>query len=96
MRYYKERVMRCYINPEDCSREDFLLNHGRLIPAPAMLEHLDYTKHLPVCWVDDGRSPVAIICHDEDEMQSCMRSVNGLKVWFLVSRKILKPYYPGV
>lgn len=92
----KERVMGYYINPEDCSKEDFLLTHGRLIPVPAMLEHLDYTEHLPVCWVDNGRFSAAAICYDKDEMQSFMRSDGRLKVWFLVSRKLLKPYYPGV
>jgi len=79
-----------YINPPDCSKEQFLHNHGRpVLPGAARITH----DELPVCLVNNGAFTAAGIAYSAEEIEAFSRPDGRAKLWFMVSREKLKPYY---
>lgn len=86
-----------YINPKDQSKEDWLQRHG----IPVSRDEMDLVNNwkgdgavVPVCWVDNGGFTAAGIAYDPNEVKAFRHEDGRPKVWFLVSREDLKPWYP--
>lgn len=84
-----------YINPPDCSKEEFLLRHGIPVELPKTLTMLFGDKALlPVCLVDNGAFTAAGIAYCPQEAQAFAKPDGRAKQWYLVLRNDLVPYYP--
>jgi hypothetical protein len=87
-----------YINPPDMTKRYWLDKNGR-VESPSVIKNADwetFTKdELPVCLVDNGMFDAAGIAYSQREMEAFMLPDNRTKVWFMVSREKLKPYYDG-
>ncbi len=81
-----------YIDPSDCSKEEFLVRHGeRLSDAPCTW---DFSSDvLPVCLVDNYEFTAAGIAYSERELEAFVHPDGRSKKWYSVSRESLKPYY---
>lgn len=80
--------MGSYINPHDCSKEDWLLANAEilgLMPPRAMPP----PGKLPVCHVNNGDFTAAGICFNEGELRAFSREDGRDKAWFLVETKKL-------
>ena len=84
-----------YINPEDCSKEEFLREHGSPVSENRMLK-LDYDDNNLLCaHVDNGAFTAAIICYCHGELEYIKSSSSSefrpIK-YFLVKRKYLEDF----
>lgn len=81
-----------YINPPSMSKEEFLQHHGTSLSDPASFNFESDT--LPVCLIDNGWMTAAAVCYDARERDVFLHDrTNRSKMWFTVSRELLKPYY---
>ena len=81
-----------YINPPNCSKEDWLAAHGTLVDpkAPVPADH-----HL-VCLVDNGAFTAAGIAYDERELADFSRNDGRAKLFLAVPDEKLREVAPGV
>ena len=78
-----------YINPRDRSKEQFLLDHGRLIDSPGDV----YAGELPVCLVDNGPFTAAGIAYSRGEIEAFdSPSDDRPKSWWAVKIDDLLPF----
>ena len=79
--------MGCYVNPQNETKEEFLLKHGKRVRTD--LEITD--THLPVCLVDNGYFTAAMVAFNEGEIEA-MNSPGDRrpKTWYIVSREELR------
>jgi hypothetical protein len=85
-------TMGYYINPRNCSKEEFLALHGEQLPnTPSEWDFSSYL--LPVCLADNGPFTAAGICYDARELEDFARPDGRPKLWYAVSKEALKPYY---
>ena len=82
-----------YINPKDCSKEEFLELYGN--PATtAVIKQFDFSNDLlPVCLVDNGLFTAAGIAYAPAERDVFIRDDGRHKRWYLVNKKDLEPFY---
>ncbi len=80
-----------YINPEDMSKEEFLVCKGLLLDeAPAVHEADDRTA---VCLVDNGPFTAAGICYSADELVVFANPWDYRpKRWYMVKNSDLTEY----
>lgn len=83
-----------YINPPDISKEDFLLNHGKVIKTAAEIMTLDFKTSYPVCLVQNDGFTAAGIAYDQHEAKVFLHPDPRERVWFEVSAENLAPYLP--
>lgn len=87
--------MGMYINPIDMSKEQWLGEHGFMIPqseAPYALTD----KTMPVCHVDNGAFTAAGIGFCKEEIEAFSQPDDRRpKQWFVVHRDDLKPFLTG-
>jgi hypothetical protein len=84
-----------YINPPTGTKEDFLKEFGSLITTNDLLDYNFNSDSLPVCLIDNYIFTAAGICYDKRELEVFLYKDDDRPVkWFLVTREILKPYYP--
>lgn len=82
-----------YINPPNCSKEDFLVKHGTFLgAAPATHREGD---NIAVCLVDNGGFTAAGIAIDQRERNDFAREDGRAKVWFHVPLPLLTPFLHG-
>lgn len=86
--------MGIYINPKDCTKEEWLEKNGTryLHFAPFFLED---GKELPVCLVDNGPFTAAAICYSRHELEAFNRFDDTRpKKWYSVSKEKLLEVSP--
>ena len=83
-----------YINPEDCSKEEFLEKYGERITAEEALLHDFSSDSLPVCLVNNVLFSAAGIGYCKGEIE-CFASPRDQrpKKWYRVKKEILRPFY---
>lgn len=83
-----------YVNPEDESKERFLVRVGQPISQGQALI-FDFTSdYLPVCLVDNGLFTAAGIAYNREEVVAFTRPDDHRpKLWFKVLKADLKPWY---
>lgn len=82
-----------YVNPEDCTKEEWLDKHGELINPKNLVDIPPDT--LPVCLVDNGYMTAAGIAYDKQEMEEFLAPDHGPqrpRTWYLVRKELLKPF----
>ena len=84
-----------YINPEDCTKEEFLKKHGIPITAIDMMR-LEYEDDNFLCaHVDNGFFTAALICDCKYEMRYVKESSSSESrtiKYFLVEKRHLEPF----
>ncbi len=84
-----------YINPVDCSKEEFLKEYGSAVSENDIMR-LDYDDDNLVCvHVDNGIFTAAIICYCQAEFEYIKRSAKGDSrptLYYLVERKNLEKF----
>lgn len=80
--------MGCYVNPSDCSKEEFLRKYGHDTGnKPCKITE----THLPVCLVHNGHFTAAAVCYNESEVKAFSRPDDHRpSLWFKVSRTDLR------
>lgn len=74
--------MGIYINPKDCSKEEFLEAKGvRMTVAPSVHRIGD---RVAVCLVDNGWMTAAAICYSKRELELFARPDGREKYWYIV------------
>ncbi len=82
-----------YINPPDMSKEQFLDQNGRVIKRDEVMNFDFNSNELPVCLVDNGWMPAAVIAYNERERDAFADPDDRRpKFWYAVSVDLLKPY----
>lgn len=82
-----------YINPPDRNKEQFLKDFGKVI-FPEALKDFDFgSDKLPVCLVDNRAFTAAAIAFSKRELEVFLSPDHRKKVWYIVSKKDLEPYY---
>jgi hypothetical protein len=81
--------MGSYINPPDQSKEDWLADNGREIPAPnptnGLADLIGDADDLPVCLVDNGRfTSAAIVFNDKELFEFTNTPDSRPKMWYMV------------
>lgn len=80
--------MGCYINPRDCSKEEFLHEHGELTAGPCEIT----ATHLPVVIVHNGFFTAAAVGYSPREVEAFTQPTdNRPKLWFKVAIDDLRP-----
>jgi hypothetical protein len=77
-----------YINPKDCTKEDWLDRYGRSITAAHAKAHTAGSD-VAVCLVDNGEFTAAGIAFDDRERDQFARPDGRPKKWYLASRELL-------
>lgn len=84
--------MGCYINPQSCTKEEWLKKNGVQLPeAPSKI----LSDSLPVCLVSNFSFSAASVCYNERELEVFSDPVDyKIKLWFSVKkvdlRKVLR------
>ena len=81
--------MSYYINPKNCSEEEWLNEHG----VPAGSDIYPNADSLAVCLVNNSRFTFAAICFNKAETEVFASLDGRRKRWYRVSREDLKPFY---
>ncbi len=81
-----------YVNPRNQSKEEFLIENGRVISQSEANNHDFSTDTLPVCLVDNGMFTAAGIGFDAREVEAFSYDDGRDKMWFSVSRDILAEF----
>ena len=77
-----------YINPRDCTKEEWLAKYGTLITPEAATHHAA-GSNVVVCLVDNGDFSAAGIAYDDRERDAFAHPDGRAKMWYLVSRELL-------
>lgn len=82
--------MSYYINPPDCTKEEFL-------EANATWRATGFDPHkqgddVLVCLVDNGMFTAAGICYSDGERQAFAHPDGRYKIWFYVPLEKLRPF----
>lgn len=87
-----------YINPKNCSKEQFLAEKGERIQPHEAKQVFDGGTHLPVCFVDNGIFTAVTIGYSKneiDEIDEIDAPRDGRpKEWYSVRREDLAEFYP--
>lgn len=84
-----------YIDPQNCSKEQFLANKGRRIPVEDAYAVFDAGTNLPVCLVDNTIFTAAGIGFSKREIDAFNHPDDRCpKQWFSVKREDLVEFYP--
>lgn len=86
-----------YINPTDCTKEEFLRANGTRIKQEECQATLDTGTHLPVCLIDNGAFTAAGILYNQQALNYWLQPRSDdhrLRWFFSVSRHDLRPYLP--
>ena len=87
--------MGIYIDPQNCSKEQFLKDKGLPIQQDAAKGVLSSGTHLPICLVDNGPFTAAAIGYSEREIEDfTMPDDPRPKRWFSVKREDLADFLP--
>lgn len=79
--------MGIYINPKDGSKEEWLVQHGKLqIITPS---HYRVDDSYAVCLVDNRLFTAAAIAFDQNELEAFKYPDGREKMWFMVPKKAL-------
>ncbi len=83
-----------YINPRDCSKEQWLNANGKILTDEAAVAFQFTGETLPVCWVNNGVFTAAGIAYDERERDEfAIGFTRGTDyrehVWFEVEKSLL-------
>lgn len=82
--------MGSYINPSDCSKEQWLADHGIPVHGNRIPRIGELEGFLPVCLVDNGAFTAAGICFNDRELAAFSQpSDYRPKRWFHVSQELL-------
>lgn len=82
-----------YVDPSDCTKEEFLKAHGTILLRSQAESHSDFKNNLLVVLVDNGMFTAAGICYDKQEHSAWMadKSYRPMK-YYLVPKEKLLPY----
>ena len=83
-----------YINPEDCTKEQWLHENGEEIP-PMLAEELAAANgsHMPVVLINNGAFTAAGIIYDTDELMAFTGPGDHRpKIFYSVPREKLQPF----
>jgi hypothetical protein len=84
-----------YIDPANCSKEQFLADNGTPISPEAAKQTLADGSNIPVCLVDNGIFTAAGITFSDGEIDAFNRPADSRpKKWFSVPREKLVEFYP--
>lgn len=94
---HRSQNMGYYINPPDCSKEQWLEANGTGISMPGTaLANWDYTaRQLPVCLVDNGAFTAAGIAYCEREAEAFAYTDGRRKRWYAVDKAKLEQFCHG-
>jgi len=83
--------MRCYVNPKNETKEQFLIREGALISQEEARIYVWLITCKPVCWMNNGPFTAAAVCYNKKEFEafSCTDD-DRPKQWFLVNIEKLK------
>ena len=81
--------MGCYINPKDCTKEEFLRKKGLEILGPEWPSDDDYAL---ICLVDNGVFTAAGICCSQWERDAFAVEDGRPKRWFMVKKSELAEF----
>jgi hypothetical protein len=86
-----------YINPADCSKEEWLDKNGvEVTGSPDTLQDPS-GERVPVCLMDNGPFTAASICYDRNEIDAFNQPGDyRLKRWFMVPAVKLAEVCPQV
>lgn len=80
-----------YINPEDCSKEEWLIVNAQRLANP---QGFDFSGNkLPVVLVNNGPFTAAGIAYDKRELDAFLYPDHRKKIWYEVEKEKLKPWY---
>jgi hypothetical protein len=83
-----------YINPPNETKEAWLNTNGVKVSRAEALAHNFADDTLPVCLVNNGAFTAAGIAYSPAELDAFSEVGDPRpKVWFIVSKQALKPYY---
>lgn len=101
--------MGLYINPTDCTKEEWLAKNGEAIDVMIYGDSLQEQRagieyelseqdeeYVPVCLVDNGAFTAAGICTNTRELSAFLREDGRPKLWFLVPVQALVAVQPLV
>jgi len=76
--------MGCYINPKDCTKEEWLWEHAPLsLQGPRPITE----THVPICWVHNGGFTAAGVGYSAEEVARFSDPADPRpKVWFYAPR----------
>lgn len=78
--------MGAYINPHNCSKEQWLTQFATATDGPCEITE----TQVPVCWVNNGPFSAAAIGFDQGEISALQREDGRPKRWFKVSRTLAR------
>lgn len=83
-----------YINPEKCSKEQWLADNGQVI-TPAEARDFNYSgERLPVCLVSNGAFTAAGIGYCREETDAFLYPDGRPRMFFSVEKEKLKEFIP--
>jgi hypothetical protein len=95
--------MGLYINPTDCSKEEWLARFGTLVIPGLNDKNIQMTRdargvltEFPVCLIDNGLFQAVIICYSTRELREVINHGSSLKKWFTVSTEKLLEVQPDL
>jgi len=90
--------MGVYINPPDCTKEQWLKDHGVLLLLQPKWELIEGTGMLPVALVFNVAFTAAAICYSKREMEAYTPTKEDLRLrlWFLVKESSLLAVEPSL
>jgi hypothetical protein len=78
-----------YINPKNCTKEQYLAEHARQVSTGYARDHIAGDDVL-VCLVDNGPFTAAAIAHDDRERDAFMIPDHRPKKWYAMRRAQLQ------
>jgi len=86
--------MGIYIDPPNCSKEDWLLENAEPIPSDFNIEEVP-SDYLAVCLVNNGAFTAAAVIDSGGELEAFRRPDGRPRVWFQVAINKLKEVIPS-